>query len=134
MSVFLDSSALLSLHIDSAARGVVLDALNSDTTWASSAHALGEAVSAASRLTDEPVLVRHLEDMIRHTWDFLHVVPLDQALLDNATALCQQQPVGFSTALHLSAAARLPGRTQFVTFDASQIPVAMSFGFEIVSG
>lgn len=134
MSVFLDSSALLSLHVDHSSRQVVLDALNSDTTWASSAHALGEAVSAASRLTDEPVLVRHLEDMIRHTWDFLHVVPIDQELLDNATALCQQQPVGFSTALHLSAAARLPGRTQFVTFDASQIPVAMSFGFEIVSG
>ncbi|MEY4996230.1 MAG: hypothetical protein RLZ67_955 [Actinomycetota bacterium] len=134
MSVFLDSSALLSLHIDTASRAVVLDALNSDTTWVSSAHALGETVSAAARLTDEPVLVRHLEDMIRHTWDFLHVVPLDQALLDNATALCQQQPVGFSTALHLSAAARLPGHTQFVTFDASQIPVAMSFGFEIVSG
>ncbi len=134
MSVFLDSSALLSLHIDNASRAVVLDALNSDTTWVSSAHALGEAVSATARLTDEPVLVRHLEDLIRHTWDFLHVVPLDQALLDNATALCQQQPVGFSTALHLSAAARLPGRTQFVTFDASQIPVAMSFGFEIVSG
>jgi predicted nucleic acid-binding protein len=134
VSVFLDSSALLSLHIDNASRSVILDALNSDTTWASSAHALGEAVSAASRLTDEPVLVRHLEDMIRHTWDFLHVVPVDQSLLDNATALCQQQPVGFSTALHLCAAARLPGRTQFVTFDASQIPVAMSFGFEIVSG
>jgi predicted nucleic acid-binding protein len=134
VSVFLDSSALLSLHIDNASRSVVLDALNSDTTWASSAHALGEAVSAASRLTDEPILVRHLEDMIRHTWDFLHVVPVDQSLLDNATALCQQQPVGFSTALHLCAAARLPGRTQFVTFDASQIPVAMSFGFEIVSG
>lgn len=134
MSIYLDSSALLSLHIDNAARPVVLDALNSDTTWVSSAHALGEAVSAASRLTDEPVLIRHLEDMIRHTWDFLHVVPLDQALLDNATELCQQQPVGYSTALHLSAAARLPGRTHFVTFDASQIPVAMSFGFEIVSG
>ncbi|MEN9553627.1 MAG: hypothetical protein RLY24_1222, partial [Actinomycetota bacterium] len=52
MSVFLDSSALLSLHIDNASRAVVLDALNSDTTWVSSAHALGEAVSAAARLTD----------------------------------------------------------------------------------
>lgn len=134
MTVFLDSSALVSLHIDSAARQIVMDALNADTTWVSCSHALGEAISASSRLTDEAVLVRHFEDMIRHTWDFLHVVPLDQALLDQATSLCQQQPVGFSTALHLSAAARLPGRTRYVTFDASQIPVALSFGFEVVSG
>ena len=134
MSVFLDASALLSLHIDGPARRVVLDALESDTTWVASAHALGEAVAAASRLTDEPVLVRHLEDMVRHTWDFLHVVPLDQALLDDATALCQQQPVGLSTALHLSAAARLPGPTHYITFDAAQIPVALSFGFDVVSG
>jgi predicted nucleic acid-binding protein len=134
MSVFLDASALLSLHIDSPARRIVLDALESDTTWVASAHALGEAVAAASRLTDEPVLVRHLEDMVRHTWDFLHVVPLDQALLDDATALCQQQPVGYSTALHLSAAARLPGPTHYITFDAAQIPVALSFGFDVVSG
>lgn len=134
MSVFLDASALLSLHVEGASRHVVLDALNDDTTWASCAHALGESLAAASRLSDEPVLVRHLEDMVRHTWDFLHVVPIDQALLDDATALCQQQPVGFSTALHLSAASRLPGRTRFVTFDAAQIPVALSFGFDVVSG
>jgi predicted nucleic acid-binding protein len=134
VSVFLDATALLSLHVEGASRRVVLDALNDDTTWAACAHALGESIAAASRLSDEPVLVRHLEDMVRHTWDFLHVVPLDQALLDDATSLCQQQPVGFSTALHLTAATRLPGRTRFVTFDAAQIPVALSFGFDVVSG
>lgn len=134
MSVFLDASALLSLHIESTARRVVMEALDSDTTWVASAHALGESIAAASRLTDEPVLIRHLEDMLRHTWDFLHVVPLDQALLDEATALCQQQPVGFSTALHLCAASRLPAPVHYVTFDAVQIPVALSFGFDVVSG
>lgn len=134
MSVFLDASALLSLHIDGTARRVVMEALESDTTWVASAHALGESIAAASRLTDEPVLIRYLEDMVRHTWDFLHVVPLDQTLLDEATALCQQQPVGFSTALHLSAAARLPAPVHYVTFDPVQIPVALSFGFDVVSG
>lgn len=134
MSVFLDASALLSLHVEGTARRVVLEALDSDTSWVASAHALGESVAAASRLSDEPVLVRHLEDMVRHTWDFLHVVPLDQALLDDATALCQRQPLGFSAALHLSAASRIPGRTRYVTFDAAQIPVALSLGFDVVSG
>jgi hypothetical protein len=48
--------------------------------------------------------------------------------------LCQEQPVGMSTAMHLAAAARLPQPIQFVTFDAAQIPVALSLGFEVVSG
>ncbi len=134
MTVFLDSSALLTLHIDSPARSVVMEALNSDTTWAACAHALGESISAAARLTDEAVLKRYLEDMVRHTWDFLHVVPVDQGLLDDATALSQQQPIGYSTALHLCAASRLPQPVQYVTFDAAQIPVAFSLGFTVVSG
>lgn len=134
MTVVLDASALLALHIDGAQRTTVLEALDSDTSWASCAMALTEAVAGSSRVTDEPVLARHLEDMIRHTWDFLHVVPVDQSLLDDAVALCQAQPVGVSTALHLAAANRLPRPVRFVTFDAAQIPVALSLGFEVVSG
>jgi len=134
MTVFLDASALLSLHIDGPSGAIVREALDSDTTWTACAIGLGEAIAAASRLTDEPVLIRHLEDMVRHTWDFLHVVPIDQSLLDEATMLCQEQPVGMSTAMHLAAAARLPQPIQYVTFDAAQIPVALSLGFEVVSG
>ncbi|CAB4618015.1 unannotated protein [freshwater metagenome] len=134
MTVVLDASALLALHVDGPQRDIVTDALQLDTTWVACAIALSEAIAAASRLTDEEVLSRHLEDMVRHTWDFLHVVPVDQALLDEATSLCQSQPVGVSAALHLAAATRLPAPVHFVTFDASQIPVALSLGFEVVSG
>jgi predicted nucleic acid-binding protein len=134
MTVVLDASALLALHVDGPQRDIVTEALQSDTTWVACAIALSEAIAAASRLTDEEVLSRHLEDMVRHTWDFLHVVPVDQGLLDEATSLCQSQPVGVSAALHLAAATRLPAPVHFVTFDASQIPVALSLGFEVVSG
>jgi predicted nucleic acid-binding protein len=128
VTVVLDASALLALHVDSPARRTVLDAMESDTSWCACAVALPEAVAAAARLTDEPVLVRVLEDMVRHTWDFLHVVPTDRALL--ATA----QPLGVSSAMHLAAAARLPRPVRFVTFDPAQIPVALSLGFDVVSG
>ena len=134
MTVVLDASALLALHIDGAQRDVVQDILETDTEWAACAIALAEAIAAASRLTDEPVLVRHLEDLLRHTWDYLHVVPVDQSLLDEATLLCHSQPVGVSAALHLASAARLPAPIRFVTFDASQIPVALSLGFDVMSG
>jgi predicted nucleic acid-binding protein len=134
MTVVLDASALLALHIDGAQRDIVRTTIETDTQWAACAIALSEAIAAAARLTDEVVLQRHMEDMVRHTWDFLHVVPVDQALLDEATNLCQAQPIGVSAALHLAAATRLPRPVQFVTFDAAQIPVALSLGFEVVSG
>jgi len=133
MTVLLDATALLALHVEGAGRAVVADALESDTDWVACAVALTEAVAAASHLTDETVLARLLEDAVRHTWDFLHVVPLDQHLLDDAAALCTEQPVGVSTALHLAAARRLPAPVRFVTFDPAQIPVALSLGFEVVS-
>lgn len=134
MTVVLDSTALLALHVEGPGRRTVTDAMNTDTIWSSCALALGESVAAASRLADDPVLARIIEDGIRHTWDFLHVVPLDQMLLDDAATLCQTQPVGFASALHLVAARRLPGPVRYVTFDASQIPVAIALGLEVLSG
>lgn len=134
MTLFLDSSALLALHIEGAQREIVFSHLNTETQWCACALALSESIAAASRLTDEPVLVRHIEDLLRHTWDFLHVVPVDQALLDVATDLSQRQPVGISAALHLAAARRLPSPVRYLTFDAAHIPVALSLGFEVVSG
>lgn len=134
MSVVLDSSALLALHVESSSRATVLQAMEGDTDWCACAVALPEAIAAAARLTDEPVLVREMEDMVRHTWDFLHVVPADRSLLDEATALATAQPIGVSCAMHLAAAARLPRPVRFVTFDSAQIPVALSLGFDVVSG
>jgi hypothetical protein len=134
MTIVLDASALLALHIEGAQRDIVRTSLETDTHWAACAIALSESVAAAARLTDEVVLQRHMEDMLRHTWDFLHIVPLDQSLLDEATLLCQAQPIGVSAALHLAAAARLPSPVSFLTFDAAQIPVALSLGFNVVSG
>jgi hypothetical protein len=134
VTVVLDSTALLALHVDGPGRRTVTDALENDATWCACAVALGEAVAAAARLTDEPVLARLVEDGIRHTWDFLHVVPVDQILLDDAAALCQSQPLGYSSALHLAAARRVPAPVRFVTFDAVQIPVALSLGLEVLSG
>ena len=134
MTVVLDSSALLALHVESPARATVLQAMEAESAWCACAVALPEAIAAAARLTDEPVLVRGMEDMVRRTWDFLHVVPADRSLLDEATALATVQPIGISCAMHLAAAARLPRPVRFVTFDPAQIPVALSLGFDVVSG
>lgn len=134
MTLALDSSALLALCVEGPGRRVVLDALESDPVWVAAGTALGEAIVGGARLAGDPVLGDVIEDGIRRTWDHLHVVPVDQSLLDETTALCAEQPVPFPLALHLASAARLPSPVRFVTFDAAQITVALSLGFDVVSG
>ena len=134
MTLALDSSALLALHVEGPGRRIVLDALETDSVWVAAASALGEAIVGGTRLAGDTVLARDIEDGIRRLWDHLHVVPLDAAVLDEAASLCADQPVAFPLAVHLAAAARLPAPVRFVTFDSAQIPVALALGLDVVSG
>ncbi|MSO32102.1 MAG: PIN domain-containing protein [Ilumatobacteraceae bacterium] len=134
MTLFLDASALLALHIDGPHHVVARTALASDSQWCASALALTEAVAAIGRITEEVILQRDIEDGVRHTWDFVHVVPVDQRCLEDAAVIAHDQPIGVSTAIHFAAASRLPLPVHFLTFDSRQIPVALSLGFDVVSG
>lgn len=121
----------MALHVDSPARPVVAAALRPDTCV--SALALTEALGLIPRLTDEPVLRADLEDALRLQWDRYAVVPVDQRCLQRATELLRAQPLRLADAIHLAAADRLPRPVRYITFDAAQIPVALSLGFEVVS-
>lgn len=133
MTVYLDSSALVAAVIDGAARAVVIDALDTDPEWCSSALSIGEAMALVTRLSDEEVLQNDLEDAVRLLWDRVAMVPVDQSCLDRAARLMREQPVKIVDAIHLAAADRLPRPVTYITFDPAQIPVAMSMGFDVVS-
>lgn len=133
MTVVLDTSALLALAIDGPLRATTLDAMAGDDVWSVSAMALTEALPAIDRLTDERFLRLDLEDAIRLAWDHLHIVPVDQRCLDRAAALARTQPVRLSDAIHFAAAERMPGPVRYVTFDPTQIGVALGLGFDVVS-
>lgn len=133
MTVALDTSALLGLAVEGAARAIVVGAMADDPVWAASALALTEALPTIDRLTDEAVLRADLEDALRLTWDHLHVVPVDQRCLDTAAELARAQPLRLADAIHLVAAARMPPPIRFVTFDPAQLGVALALGFDVVS-
>ena len=133
MTLYLDASALVALHIDIPNRQHVQAAMRLDPDWCTSALTLVEALALIDRVTEEPVLRQDLEDLVRLTWDRLAVVPTDQACLDRAARLMRDQPLRLSDALHLAAADRLPRPIRFVTFDAAQIPVALSMEFDVLS-
>ena len=133
MTVYLDTSALVAVAVDGAARSVVIDALEHDTDWCSSALSIGEAMALVARLTDEQVLQNELENAVRLLWDRMAVVPVDQMCLDHAARITREQPVKIADAIHLAAAHRLPRPITFVTFDPAQIPVALSMEFTVAS-
>ena len=133
MTLYLDASALVALHIDVAERQYVRAAMADDPDWCTSALTLVESLALLDRVTEEPVLRQDLEDQVRLTWDRLAIVPTDQACLDRAARLMRDQPLRLSDALHLAAADRLPRPIRFVTFDPAQILVALSMEFDVVS-
>ena len=133
MTLYIDASALVALHLDTPARGHVSRAMSDDVDWCTSALTLVEALALIDRVTDEPILRHDLEDFVRLTWDRIAIVPVDQACLDRAGRLMREQPLRLSDALHLAAADRLPRPIRFVTFDAAQIPVALAMDFDVLS-
>jgi predicted nucleic acid-binding protein len=133
MTLYLDASALVAVHLDQPARAVVHGAMSADADWCSSGLTLMESLALIDRVADEPVVRSDLEDLVRLTWDRLAVVPVDQRCLDRAASLMRSHPLRLSDALHLAAADRLPRPVSFVTFDPAQIPVALSLAFDVIS-
>lgn len=133
MTLFLDTTALLALHVDDSVATFIADAMAVDPVWVASAVALAEAVSSINQMTDDLGAQEELEDNLRRTWDYLHVVPVDQGCLDRASEITREQPIRIADALHLAAAGRLPRPVRYCTLDAAQIPVALALGFDVVS-
>jgi uncharacterized protein len=134
LSVYFDATAVVAVHIDTAARPLAERALaDAVDPVCVSALSLTEALAVIDRLTDVPVVRLDLEDALRLQWDRYAVVPVDQRCLDRATTLLRAQPIRLADAVQLAAAERLPRPVQFVTFDPVQIPVALGLGFDVVS-
>lgn len=132
MTLALDTTGLLSRFLDGPTRQTVLDAMSADHDWCASALALSEALMLVDRLGDDPGRTDELRRALRDDWERIHVVPVDQMCLDRAAELGRTQPVRTVDAIHLAAADRLPRPITFVTFDPTQIPVALALGFDVV--
>ena len=132
--MFFDATAVVALHIDTPARTVAEQSLaDIQSAVCVSALSLTESLAVIDRLTDEPALRLDIEDALRLQWDHYAVVPVDQRCLDRAAALLREQPIRLADAIQLGAADRLPRPIRYITFDPVQIPVALGFGFEVMS-
>ena len=134
MTIALDTTGLLSRYLDGPTRPIVMAAMAEDPDWCASALALSEALMLVDRLGDDPARTDDLRRALRDDWERIHVVPVDQMCLDRATELGRTQPLRTVDAIHLAAADRLPRPVTYVTFDPTQIPVALALGFDVVGG
>ena len=134
MTLALDTTALLSRYLEGPTRDAVLEAMAADRDWCASALALAEALMLVERLGDDPGRTDDLRRALRDDWERIHVVPVDQRCLDRAAELGRTQPLRTVDAIHLAAADRLPRPLTYATFDPSQIPVALSLGFDVLGG
>lgn len=132
MTIALDTTALLSRFLEGPTRPAVLAAMAADDDWCASALALSEALMLVDRLGDDPGRTDDLRRALRDDWERINVVPVDQLCLDTAAELGRTQPLRTVDAIHLAAADRLPRPVTFATFDASQIPVALALGFDVI--
>lgn len=132
MTIALDTTGLLSRYLDGPTRPIALAAMAADPDWCASALALSEALMLVDRLGDDPSRADELRRALRDDWERINVVPVDQLCLDRAAELGRTQPLRTVDAIHLAAADRLPRPVTFVTFDPTQIPVALALGFDVV--
>ncbi len=131
MTLMLDTTALLARFLEGPGRDACLAAMDADPVWCASALALTEALMVVDRLGDDPARTDELRRALRDDWERVHVVPVDQACLDRAAELGRTQPLRTVDAVHLAAADRLPAPVTFLTFDPSQIPVALALGLQV---
>ena len=134
MTLALDTTALLSRYLEGPSRDAVLEAMVADRDWCASALALSEALMLVDRLGDDTARTDDLRRALRDDWERIHVVPVDQRCLERAAELGRTQPLRTVDAIHLAAADRLPRPLTYATFDPSQIPVALSLGFDVLGG
>lgn len=133
MILAIDTSALVRRYVRANGHGLVTEAMAEADVWCASALARAETLQALHHLAVTPGQHERLWTSLRTDWDRFHVVPLDDRCLAMAVEIGATFRVRSVDALHLAAAARLPGPVRYITFDRRQIPAAAGLGMEVVA-
>lgn len=133
MTLFLDTSALLRRYVADGERPLVIETMTADPTWVASSLTRTELQLALHAAAGSPTGQRELWAAVRDDWEAFWEIPVDARCLARATEIGARYGLALVDALHLAAAARLPGPIQFLTFERQQIPAAADLGFAVIS-
>ncbi len=132
--LFLDTSAIVKRYVDEPGTDVVVSAMEQDPVWAASAIARVEAEITLGHRGLEASDLDQVRSDLDDDWDAFLVVPVDADCLDLAAQIGCDQRLRTVDAIHLAAAARLPGRPMLFTFDERQRTAASALGMLLLAG
>jgi len=128
---YVDSSALLKMHVDEPDSEAAHFILDSDPTWASGRHTLVEVRRNLVRILSPPQLADVREAFLVQ-WDQMQIVELDEDLCERSAELAETTGVRALDAIHLGAADVLGREFPFVTFDRRLANAARSLGWTVL--
>lgn len=129
----IDTSALVRRYVRAPGHGMVTEAMDEHPTWCASSLARAETLQVLHHVAVTESQHRSLWSALRTDWERFHVVPVDDRCLADAVEIGSTFRVRSTDAIHLAAAARLPGPVRYLTFDRRQIPAAAGLGFEVIA-
>ncbi|MCO5316529.1 MAG: type II toxin-antitoxin system VapC family toxin [Solirubrobacterales bacterium] len=128
----LDSSALIKRYASEAHSEWVDDLMSRDPDWAASALIATETAIGVGRgdLTKE--VLASIDVRLSRDLEFFDLIPIDADCLARAVDIGRGLGVKTLDAIHLAAAAAIPGEFRFVTFDSRQRQAAEELGFNLL--
>jgi predicted nucleic acid-binding protein len=132
MSLYVDSSALLTVYLDEPQRAEALGLLDSDPNWASGWHTYVEVRRNLARSLRGSALVTTRDRFDEH-WERVQRIELDEIVCRLATEAAEITGLRTLDALHVGAAARAGGGSlAFLTYDRRQAEAARSLGWTVL--
>lgn len=130
--LFLDTSAVVKRYVAEDGSEQVAELMEDDRDWCASALCYPETRVTICHLGFDAEALAALASAADADWERFFVVPLDELCLAQAVEIGCVHRVRTLDAVHLAAAARLPGRPLFVSFDARQRDAASALGLPVV--
>lgn len=132
MTIYVDSSALLKLHVDEPESRGAVALLEADSEWVCGAHALVEVRRNLRRLLTGTTL-RDARRRFARQWRQVRVVELDLSTCELAAEIAEETGARTLDALHLGAAQRAgDGLLPFLTYDRRQAAAARDLGWTVL--
>ena len=129
---YVDSSALLKIHVDEPDSEFAHGILDSDPAWASGRHTLVEIRRNLVRIL-APAQLPAIRAAFLAQWAQIQIVELDENLCERAAELAESTGARALDALHLGAADVMGGgEFPFVTFDRRLASAARSLGWTVL--
>lgn len=126
----LDSSALVKRYSQEAFSDWIDQIMGDDQHWAGSALLATETAIGVARREQDPIDLAAIDARLRRDLEFFDLVPVDADCLTRAIELGRGYGLRSLDAIHLAAAAKLPGEFDFVTFDLRQREAAETIGLK----